>query len=525
MKKKLPHFIKNFKSGITISLISIPLSVSLSVASGVQPVVGIITAIWAGIVAALFGGSNYNIIGPTGALSGIIAAIALEHGPATISAVALMAGLFIFVASLLKLERFFIYIPSSVIHGFTLGIAFIIIKSQIKGAIGLTSKQDFMAYQFSPTIIIFFMSIAILSISRKLLPLIPGALIVTPLGILLGYCKYLGIITFPLATLGSTFGQLKAQIILFPNVFFQSALIIPALTVACIALLETMLSAKIADGMTATRHNQRKEMFGLALANITAGLVGGMPATAALARTAFNIKIGATSSLSALISSILVAFWSLLCLSYFTFLPMVVIAAILIFIAFNMIECEHFERFWIYDKANFAVALLVALATVYHDPMSGIFIGTALSLLLFVQKLAHGHFEILETTEHKKMAAISDETKAVLKAKNAIIYSIKGPLTYINSQAHISRFETRFSAYSSIILVLDEITFIDLDGIDALDDLIDICQERKQHLVLISTSMYLNNMLTKTSKHFKELENNGFVSGTISSALSNLEKL
>ncbi len=540
MRKKLSYnaIIKNFKSGITISLISIPLSVSLAVASGVQPVVGIITACWAGLVASIFGGSNYNIIGPTGALSGIIAANALQYGVGSISALAVMAGFFILAAYALRLERFLIFIPSSVIHGFTLGVALIISSSQITSALGLRASQHPSLFEHLIALskrsehisvysfMVFLIFLAWLFILRHLVPQVPGALVLTPIGIMLGYCSHNGLIALPLETLGSTYGELTAQLILFPTQLFNVHLIVPAITVACVALLETMLSAKIADGMTATRYNGRKEMRGLGLANIVSGLMGGMPATAALARTALNIKIGATSTLSAFISSIFVAFWAVLCLKYFTYIPLAVIAAILVYVAINMIEREHFERLWLHDKTNLCIALLVAATTVYKDPIIGIFLGTGLSLLVFVEKLSHGHYELLATDKQKAEEPATDaHLKEVLKAKNAIVYTIKGPLTYINSQAHITRFETKFSNARSIIVSLSEVTFIDIDGIDALDDLVDICAKRNQHLLLMGASKQLEDFLRASSKHFKALENKGFILNNLDDALRALKEL
>lgn len=385
----------NWKSGLTVALISIPLSISLAVASGVSPVAGIITAIWAGFIGALSGGSHYNIIGPTGALSGIVATYAAHYGPETIPSLALLAGVCIIAAYLCRLERYLILIPSTVIHGFTLGVACIIALNQLNFALGLQNlpKHESLCASLAETwmhlqessphaVLLFMLFFGALIILRRLIPLIPGAIILSPFGIALGYCTTQGLLPFSVETLGSKFGAITPQLVQIPQYTFHIHFIVPALTIAFIAIIETLLSAKIADNMTGTKHNPRAELRGLAAANIVSGLVGGIPATAALARTALNIKAGATDRISGLLNSIFIAIGSLLFLSYFSFMPMAVIAAMLVYVALNMIEREHFEQLWLYDKRGFWIALLVAAITVYADPIIGVIVGTILSLMI-----------------------------------------------------------------------------------------------------------------------------------------------
>ena len=296
----------NLKSGLTVSLISIPLSISLAVASGATPMIGIITAIWAGLIAAIFGGSNFNIVGPTGALSGIIATYVFQNSLNGLPMLALIAGIIIIIAYLFKLERYLILIPSSVIHGFTLGVAFVIGLGQFNSALGLKGlpvHETFFANLVESlqhvsniswtAFIVFAIFLAGLLILKKYVPKIPGAIILAPVGILLGFFSSNSVINLPshLRTLGDQFPT-GMDFQLFGNFSFSftPSMLQTAAVIALIAILETMLSAKIADGMTRTKHNARKEMLGLGLANVVSGLVGGMPATAALARTSLNIK-------------------------------------------------------------------------------------------------------------------------------------------------------------------------------------------------------------------------------------------
>ena len=520
----------NWKPGLTVSLVTMPLSISLAVASGASPITGIITAIWAGLVGALFGGSNYNIIGPTGALSGLIASYALVYGPSNIPALALFTGIFILFAYISRLERYLIFIPSSVIHGFTLGVACIIALNQLNFALGLENipkHEKFIANVIesfkhagqasAPACIFFITFFLVLLLLRKVIPSIPGAIMVAPFGIAIGYATTIGLLPFHLETLGNKFGVIRPVLIQIPTFNFSSDLLLPSLVVAFVAIIETMLSAKIADAVTKTRHNSRKEIFGLGLANIVSGLVGGLPATAALARTAFNIKTGATSSLSAFLNSLFTALGALLFLSYFAYLPMAVIAAILLSVVVTMVGREHFERLFHHDKPNFIIAMLVAAITVYEDPIIGILLGAIMALLLLVNKLAHSYYEI---SVHE---SAQEEQKHTLDAhkKNILTYTFKGKLVYLNSQAHILRFYQDFAHYKGIILLLHDIYFIDLDGVDALEEIIELSQNRGQKIILVSPSDHVKKMLSSSSK-FQELENKGLVFDSLDAALGSL---
>ena len=330
------RFLKNWKSGLTIALVSIPIAISLSVASHATPTAGIITAIWAGFIAAFFGGSHYNIIGPTCALSGILATYAMTHGSDKLSMIAILAGFFILIAYAFKFEKYLLLIPGSAIQGFTLGVAAIIILGQLNfalGIYGLTKHKQLISNvkltllnldkTSLETFAIFLIFLFLLFLSTKLFPRIPAIILFSPIGITCGYATTNGILPFSLATLNSKFGSIEPALWLMPNICFHHSMLFPAGAIALIAMLETLISAKIADGITKTKHHKKKELLGLALANIGSGLMGGIPATAALARTALNIKSGATHSLSAMLSSFCIVLFSTFTLSYFNYRPII----------------------------------------------------------------------------------------------------------------------------------------------------------------------------------------------------------
>ncbi len=527
---------ENWKSGLTVSLVSIPLSVSLAVASQSTPTAGIITAIWAGLMASIFGGSNFNIIGPTGALSGFLATYAIVHGAHTLPMLALVTGVFVLIAYVFKLEKFLVFVPGSAVHGFTLGVAFIIAFNQFNFALGLSGLPKHEAFidnlfesfrhigALNPQIFVMFLIfLALMFVMLKVIPKIPGAIVLAPIGILIGYLSQKGIVPVAVQTLGSRYPDMTPKLFEMPTFFFHSSLITAGLAVAVIAILETMLSAKIADGMTKTKHNKRKEMFGLGVANLASGLMGGIPATAALARTSLNVKTGATSKMSATISSVAIAIISIFLLTTFRYIPLAVIAAILVFVAFRMIEREHFVRMFHSDKKNFVIALLVAIATIWIDPIVGILIGTAIALLIFVEKLSRGQFElIVDNEDHKFTEKITSETlEKIEKVGDTIIYSIKGQLAYINGQSHIARFEQGLNAYKHIVLRLRELSFIDLDGVDAFDEIVHLIQSQGKK-VLVSGASPLVSELLQESHAYKKLEQEGAVFTRTSEALKTL---
>lgn len=526
---------ENWKSGLTVSLVSIPLSVSLAVASQTSPVAGIITAIWAGVIASIFGGSNFNIVGPTGALSGILATYAIIHGAATLPMLAIITGVIILVAYATKLERYLVFVPASTIHGFTLGVAFIIGLNQLNfalGLTGLTKHEKFIDNLFESlahlseasfiALAVFLFFLISLLLLAKLTPKIPGAILLSPIGILFGYLASNNILPFQLETLGSKFSDVSAKIFLIPTFSFDISMLSVGLTVAFVAILETMISAKIADGMTKTKHHKRKEMLGLGLANIASGLFGGIPATAALARTSLNIKTGATDKISATISSIAIAVISLLLLTYFKFIPMAVIAAILVFVAIRMVEAEHFIRFYKYDKKSFYISLIVAFVTIYEDPIIGILLGTVLSLLLFMDKLSRGQFDLVMNHINKGVVGhmTGEQLSQITKNSHVLVYSIKGHLAYINSQAHITRFEEGLKHHDSVVLRIRELYFIDGDGAEAFDEIIEIIHSKGKKVLLSGVNPNIESHLNNESKEYKKLKDAGLVFEKTTEALT-----
>ncbi len=514
MHRLLSDVQKNWKSGLTVALVSIPLSLSLAIASNAEPVTGIITAFWAGLIAAIFGGSKFNIIGPAGALSGILTAFVLTHGIALLPMLAICSGVAIFVCYLLRWDRYLVFVPSSVIHGFTLGVGLIIGLGQINFALGLSGLQAHESFlqnvwesvahasQAQPaTVMLFLAMLGLLFAILTWFPRIPGAIVAAVLGICIGYLGDTGMLPVVIPTLASKYSNLSGTLFQLPLLTFaplaDMAFLKTVATVAVVAILETLLSAKIADGMTKTKFDQRKETFGLALANIGSGLAGGLPATGVLARTALNAKSGATSAVSQGINAAGVAVIALLLFGYFRYLPLAVVAAILVFASIRMVEGEHFVKLFRFDKTAFFLSLLVAALTVIVDPLVAILAGATISLLIFVQHLSKGQSEI-SLHHQKKLVARIPHHKLHLHTgeSDVIVYRLAGELTYFNGKSHeeaVKKLKTK-----TVILSLRNLFYIDLDGLETLHEMIADQEARKRTVVLTGASEFIEPLLVQT---------------------------
>ncbi|MEK7643893.1 MAG: SulP family inorganic anion transporter [Patescibacteria group bacterium] len=480
----------NWSAGLTVSLVSLPLSISLAVAANATPIMGVITAIWAGLFAAIFGGSHYNVVGPTGALSGILAMYAVIHGVGILPVLAVLGGILILFCYFFRFDRYIIFIPSSVIHGFTLGVAFIIGLNQFNFATGLQglpvherfgeniweSLKHFSLSQPS-ALIIFTIGLVLLFIFLKIKSRIPGPIAVAILGIILGYLNAKGMVDFPLQTLFTKFGDIESSLFHFSPVPWSALLdrhlLGAAATITVVAILETLISGKIAGAMTKTNFDSHREVLGLGIANLASGLFGGIPATAALARTALNVKTGATHRASGIINAVAVAIISLLLLPYFKYLPLPIVAAILVYVAVRMVEREHFVRMYRHNHFDLYLSLLVAAITIVADPIVGILLGATVALLYFVNQLSKAQSEVT-VNKNKRVVSrvVGSDTRAVKQAKGeVIVYRFAGQMTYVNADAHIENVK-RLTA-PVIILGLRNLFYLDIDGLDALAKIVE----------------------------------------------------
>ncbi|HEY1037555.1 MAG TPA: SulP family inorganic anion transporter [Candidatus Paceibacterota bacterium] len=525
----------NWKSGLSVALVNIPLSLSLAIASGASPTAGIITAIWAGLIAAIFGGSHFNIIGPAGALSGILAGYALVFGPAVLPIVALISGIVTLAVWALKWDKYIVFIPSSVVHGFTLSVAFVIGLGQLNFALGLSNlpKHEHLVQNvhetFSnigliswPTFTLFAVGLAMMFAILKFKPRWPNSVIVAVFGIAVSLLSSAGYLPFAFETLQTRFGNLSLSLFDMSHLTwsaFNMATFKAVPLVAVIVILETLLSAKIADGMTKTRFNQGKEVFGVGLANIASGLFGGLPATGVFARTALNVKSGAKSRYSAIINVFAVVIISVALLRWFSYLPLAIVASILIYLSLRMVAKEHFVNLYRFDKTAFWISLAVAFLSIVYDPLIGILAGSAVALLVFVKYLSKAQCELVvgkfadtdfvKSSEggstisprqeipgaHMKRVT-AEELELEEVSADVLVYRFVGELNYMNAERY-KELTHKIAHAKHVIFNFKNLFYVDVDGLDALDEIIEELEGKGKHVYVSGISKFIQPMFLK----------------------------
>ncbi len=516
---------QNWKSGITVSFVSIPLALALAIASGATPMQGLITAFWAGLIGSFFGGSHFNIIGPTGALAGVLISFSLNNGAQYLPFVALLSGIMILIIYFLHLDRYIIFIPKSVVYGFMLGIALILGFGQINSALGISGleKSEYIIINLWNTFshisqahwgifISFCIGTVFIFLWNKKFPSIPGAVILTFFSIGLVILLQFLEISSPFTILSDQYPSLSPTLFEFPffhfdfTIFSRPAIWITSLVIAIISVLETLLSGQIAENITKAGFNRPKEVLGLALANIVSGIMGGIPATAALARTALNIKSGATNRTSGVINAFFIGGITLLFLPLFSFLPLVVIASILGVVALGMIETKHFIHLLENEKIAFAISFLVAFIIVIDDPITGILVGTVIALLIFVNKVSYGQTEILLWKNGKMQEAIlkNNFLKRSIIDSDLIVYKISGTLTYINMPAHLE-VAKKIKGNNYVIISLRHSFYADTDGIDYLGEIITLLKENNSHILISGINEEIKKIIKKQPFYKKKL--------------------
>jgi len=529
-ERVLFHFLNNWKSALTVSLVSIPLAIALTLASGGTPTQGIITAFAAGLLGAFFGGSHFNIIGPTGALSGILVAYAINNGGATLPLVAIISGVIILILYFLRFDKYIIFIPGSVVHGFTLGVAFIIGLGQLDNMLGIQGKVkvesilvntanslSLIADTSFLSLGLFLFSVFFIIFWNKKYPKLPGAVIMALVGILVVYLLKVTNSPLHITSLGDKYHDIHAT--LFENHFnnykklniWGSNILFVSSAIAIIAILETLLSGQIAQNMTKIAFNRKKEVLGLAIANIGTGLMGGIPATAALARTALNIRSGAIHRASGLLNAVFVALIALFLLNFFTMLPLAIIAAILFGVAIGMVETKHFVHYYKHEKVSFILSIFVAVVTLMEDPIIGILAGTSIALIIFVNKISVAQSEILLWKDYKMTETLlsKDFMKKESVNSDIIVYKISGMLTYINMPSHLEMIK-KIKDNKFVIISLRSAFYADSDGIHYLKEIIEILKSQNERL-------YLSSVNKEIEKYIKEEEfyRNKLVEGKI----------
>ncbi|SFJ78961.1 sulfate permease, SulP family [Paenibacillus sp. UNC496MF] len=387
-------------AGLIVGIVAIPLGMAFAIASGVKPEYGLFTVIVAGICVSLFGGSRFQIGGPTGAFVPVLFAIVLQYGYENLLVAGFLAGVLLLLMGLLRLGKWIAFIPRPVTVGFTAGIAVTIFAGQIGNFLGL---QDLKKHEaFLPNmkelalhlgdasgygLLTAGISLAFILLAPKLLPGMPGSLA----GLLAATAAASLFYPGHVATIGSAYGAVPNSLpaIHWPALSLERIveLIRPALVIALLGGIESLLSAVVADGMAGTRHDSNRELIGQGIANMAAPLFGGIPATGAIARTATNIKSGAVSRLSGVIHGIVVLLVLFLLAPYASAIPLAAMAPILMVVAWNMSERRAFARLLKTGGLEALVPAATFLLTVLTDLTTAVEAGLLLSGLIFILRM------------------------------------------------------------------------------------------------------------------------------------------
>lgn len=532
-------------AGSTVAIIALPLAMAFAIASGVSPEKGLFTAVVAGLIISLFGGSRYQIGGPTGAFVVVLYAVILKHGYDGLVIATFLAGIMLFFMGVFKLGNIIKYIPYPVTVGFTTGIALIIFSSQIKDFFGLPIAKmpaEFVdQWKLYSTEILhvnyYSMAIGVVSIAlllklRHRFPHIPAPIIVIIFSALAVY-----LFKLPVETIGSKFGALPSTLP-YPSIPAFSlekvrAVFPDAITIALLGAIESLLSCVVADGMTGDRHHSNKELMAQGVANIASVFFGGIAATGAIARTATNIKAGAYSPIAGVIHALMLLVFMFLFSKLIVLIPLATLAAILIVVAWNMSEFHHFKAIALKSERNDTVVLLMTFfLTVLIDLNTGVQTGIMLAGLLFIKRMIDVT-GIVDTKNTIGMPLDEDDEPLEVDDVNAIskkivpkdveVYEIDGPFFF----GVADRLKNVLGEVSNppkvFILRMRHVPMVDATGLHALEEFFDLCQSNGTILVLSGVNEHIKLKMRRLGFEKKiGLEN---ITDNIDMALSRAHRL
>lgn len=504
------QWVNNITAGLIVGVVALPLAMAFAIASGVKPEQGIYTAIIAGIIVSLFGGSRVQIAGPTGAFIVILAGIVAEHGIAGLQIATIMAGFILVILGLARLGSIIRYIPDPVIVGFTSGIGVIIWVGQWRDFFGLPEIKGehfhqkliaiFHAFpQFHlTTTLLALLSLALVIFGPKIpkLSKIPGPLlalvVVTSLQYVIGFEG--------VRTIGSAFGGIPQGLPEFalPDLSLSQMiqLIGPAFAIAMLGAIESLLSAVVADGMAGTKHNSNQELVGQGIANIITPLFGGIAATGAIARTATNIRNGGNSPIAGVMHALTLVIILLVLAPLAVNIPLATLSAILFVVAWNMSEAPHFVQLAKRaPRADVAILLLTFGLTVFADLVVAVNIGVIIAMLHFVKRMASS-VEVKANGSQDMSYELAQQGRSALPRELAV-YALEGPFFFAAAET----FERVMSSIQEtphiLILRLKWVPFMDITGIQTLEEIIQSFHKRGIKVLISGANPRVSQKLIK----------------------------
>lgn len=479
-------FLGDLLGGLTVGVVALPLAIALAIASGVKPEQGLYTAIFAGFVIAVLGGSRTQISGPTGAFIVIVYGVVQKYGYDGLVVATLIAGVLLIIMGIARMGAFLKFVPYPVVVGFTSGIALIIFSSQVSDFLGLKIEKvpaDFVAKWIAylenlSTLDLYTLAVGAASlvliivwpyITRK----VPGQLVA--ILVVTAAVHYFGI---PVDTIESRFGGVPSALPTphVPAVTLElvQTMFAPGLTIAILAGLESLLSAVVADGMTGTRHRSNMELVAQGAGNIVSVIFGGIPATGAIARTATNIKSGGKTPVSAVIHCVFLLLVLLFVGKWAALIPMATLAAVLLVVAYNMCEWREFAHLLKSPRGDVAVLLATFFLTVFIDLTTAIQVGILLAAFLFLQKMStETRVDLITENLKDDDEFLARDMTAVEIPKGVEVFELYGSLFFGAVRQFKESIRVVTTKPKVLILRMRQVSSIDASGIRVLEEIAD----------------------------------------------------
>ena len=504
------QLVKDIVAGIIVAIIALPLSIALAIASGVGPEAGIYTAIVAGFIVSLLGGSRVQIAGPTAAFATIVAGIVMKDGMQGLIIASIMAGIILIIMGLCRFGSLLKYIPDPITTGFTAGIAVTLFIGQIKDFTGIkymngetpvetAEKIKALVVNAATTnyqaVLIGALALVILCLSQKFLKKIPGSFIAVIVTAVIVEVFHLDV-----NTIGKQFENIQAGLpplsinaSMFTFEAFRSQFT-NAVTIAFLAGIESLLSAVVADSMIGSKHRPNMELIAQGIANIASVCFGGIPATGAIARTAANIKNGGRTPIAGMVHSVTLLLVVVFLMPYAKLIPMPCIAAILFQVAYNMSGWKRFVKLVKSSPKSDIIVLLITFAlTVIFDLVVAIEVGVILAAVLFMKRMS----EVTQVEGWKDFDPENDPDSIDLRVlpKHTIVYEISGPM-FFASAGKILQITPKEDT-KALVLRMRSVSTIDATAMRNLELLFDDCQNRGVQLILSHVNEQPMNVIRK----------------------------
>jgi len=536
-------FMADFMAGIIVGIVALPLAIAFGIASGVSPEKGIITAIVAGLMISVFGGSKVQIGGPTGAFIVIVYGIIQQYGIQGLTIATLMAGVFLILLGVLRLGTIIKYIPYPIVVGFTSGIAVTIFTTQIKDLLGMTIEggvpSDFIekwgTYLYNIgnidlwSTLVGIVSVVIIAVTPRFSKKVPGSLVaiivMTVAALLLK--QYAGITS--IETIGDRFSinsTLPGAVV--PELTWETikGLVGPAVTIAVLGAIESLLSATVADGVIGDHHNSNTELIGQGIANIASPLFGGIPATGAIARTMTNINNGGRTPIAGIVHAVVLLLIFLFLMPLAQYIPMACLAGVLVVVSYGMSGWRSFMAMLRNPKSDITVLLLTFFLTIIFDLTVAIEFGLICACLLFMRRMAettdvHAVLDEIDLNEDADMERGNLEHLTI--PEGVEVYEINGPYFFGAG----NRFEDIMARYGRRpkvrIIRMRKVPFIDSTGLHNLENMCLMSQKEGITVVLSGVNPKVEGV--RNRNHFERIAGEQNICNHIDLALARANEI